>query len=96
MGKSFPDSLVGLISALFRRRSDNEYFFPADLGVLGTVEVTYETLPGWQSPITAITSYTALPENCKKYIMFMEEYLHVPVEWIGVGPGRESMLRKGV
>ncbi|KZP29072.1 Adenylosuccinate synthetase [Athelia psychrophila] len=68
--------------------------FPADLGVLANVEVEYVTLPGWESPITAVTSYDALPENCKKYIAFIEDFLGTPVEWIGVGPGRESMLTK--
>lgn len=54
----------------------------------------YVTLPGWQQSIASITSYDALPENCKKYIEFIEEFLHVPIEWIGVGPGRESMITK--
>lgn len=68
----------------------------ADLGVLSTVDVTYATIPGWQSPITTITTFEALPENCKKYIAFIEEYLDVPIEWVGVGPGRESMLKREV
>ena len=53
------------------------------------------TLPGWQMPITSITSFEALPVNCKKYIAFIEEFLCVPIEWIGVGPERESMVKKG-
>ncbi|GJE98965.1 adenylosuccinate synthetase [Phanerochaete sordida] len=68
--------------------------FPADLGVLEKVEVEYVTLPGWQSSIATTTSYDALPENCRKYIEFIEEYLHTPIRWIGVGPGRESMIVK--
>jgi len=68
--------------------------FPADLGVLSAVEVSYVTLPGWKESITSITSFHALPENCKKYIAFIEDFLGVPIEWIGVGPGRESMLKK--
>lgn len=70
--------------------------FIADLGVLSAVEVSYATLPGWKEPITSITSFDALPENCKKYIAFIEDFLGVPIEWIGVGPGRESMLKKEV
>jgi adenylosuccinate synthase len=66
----------------------------ADLDVLSKVEVEYVTLPGWGTPITSITSYDALPDNCKKYVKFIEEFMNVPVEWIGVGPGRESMLKK--
>ncbi|KAF9460680.1 Adenylosuccinate synthetase [Collybia nuda] len=70
--------------------------FPADLDVLAKVEVEYVTLPGWKTPITEITEYDALPENCKKYLAFIEEVSGVPIEWIGVGPGRESMLSKSV
>lgn len=68
--------------------------FPADLEVLAKVEVVYVVLPGWQKSIVDAKSVDELPENCKKYIAFMEEFLSVPIEWIGVGPGRESMLKK--
>ncbi|CAA7271080.1 unnamed protein product [Cyclocybe aegerita] len=68
--------------------------FPADLELLDKVEVEYVTLPGWQSSIENITSYDALPENCKKYVEFIEESTKVPVKWIGVGPGRENMIIK--
>lgn len=66
----------------------------ADLELLGKVEVEYVTLPGWKSSIEQMTSYDALPDNCKKYIEFIEESLKVPVKWIGVGPARESMVIK--
>ncbi|KAA1469168.1 Adenylosuccinate synthetase [Dentipellis sp. KUC8613] len=68
--------------------------FPADLDVVAKVDVEYATLPGWKTSIASTTSYAALPENCKKYIEFIEKFLNVPIEWIGVGPGRESMIRK--
>ncbi|KAF8638925.1 hypothetical protein AX17_001837 [Amanita inopinata Kibby_2008] len=68
--------------------------FPADLDILSRVEVEYATLPGWQTCIGGVTKYEDLAENCRKYVEFIEEYLKVPVEWIGVGPGRESMIRK--
>ncbi|KDQ61284.1 hypothetical protein JAAARDRAFT_32284 [Jaapia argillacea MUCL 33604] len=68
--------------------------FPADLDALAKVDVVYVTLLGWQTSIAAITSYEELPDNCKKYIGFIESFLDVPIEWIGVGPGRESMIQK--
>ncbi|RXW12364.1 hypothetical protein EST38_g13492 [Candolleomyces aberdarensis] len=70
--------------------------FPADLEVLAKVNVEYVTLPGWQSSIEDIRSYDALPENCKKYVEFIEEFLEAPIEWIGVGPGRDAMIKKEV
>ncbi len=66
----------------------------ADLELLANVEVEYVTLPGWKTSITSATSYESLPENCKKYVEFIESFLNVPIEWIGVGPGRESMIKK--
>jgi adenylosuccinate synthase len=68
--------------------------FPADLDILENVEVEYLTLSGWHSSIEQITSYDALPDNCRKYVEFIEESLKVPVKWIGVGPARESMIMK--
>lgn len=70
------------------------YSTPADLEVLAKVDVEYVTLPGWNSSIEDIRKYEDLPENCKKYINFIEEYLKAPVEWIGVGPGRDAMIQK--
>ena len=68
----------------------------ADLDLLAKVDVEYATLPGWNASIMDITSYDALLENCMKYIEFIEASLGVPEEWIGVGPGRNSMLTKEV
>jgi len=66
----------------------------ANLEVLQTVEVSYVTFPGWKTSVASMSSYGELPDNCKKYIGFIEEYLKTPIEWIGVGPGRESMIKK--
>jgi adenylosuccinate synthase len=66
----------------------------ANLETLERVEVSYVILPGWRMSIAAVSSYEDLPENCKKYITFIEEYLKVPIEWIGVGPERGNMIRK--
>ncbi|KAH3672435.1 hypothetical protein WICMUC_004271 [Wickerhamomyces mucosus] len=70
--------------------------FPEDLLKLGEVEVVYKTLPGWETDITQIKSYDELPPNAKSYLKFIEDYLNVPIEWVGTGPGRESMLSKKI
>lgn len=67
--------------------------FPADLGVLAKVTVSYVTLPGWKSDITSVQKFEDLPERCQSYVRFIEEFSGVKVEWIGVGPGRESMIK---
>ena len=62
--------------------------------MLDKVQVQYETLPGWQTSIAETTKYEELPENCKKYVEFIEKFLGVPIEYIGVGPGRESIIKR--
>ena len=70
--------------------------FPADLGLLEKVEVEYAELPGWMTDISKCKKFEDLPENAQKYIAFIEKETGVPVEWIGVGPGREEMIHKPV
>lgn len=70
--------------------------FPEDLMTLGKVDVEYVNLPGWNQDITKITKYEDLPDNAKNYLKFIEDFVGVPVEWVGTGPGRESMLHKDI
>lgn len=70
--------------------------FPEDLIKLGKVEVEYKVLPGWEQDITKITKYEDLPENAKKYIKFVEDFIGVPVEWVGTGPSRDTMVHKKI
>lgn len=70
--------------------------FPEDLMTLGKVDVEYVNLPGWNKDITKITKYEDLPDNAKNYLKFIEDFVGVPVEWVGTGPGRESMLHKDI
>ncbi|KAM0753317.1 Adenylosuccinate synthetase [Meredithblackwellia eburnea MCA 4105] len=71
-----------------------EAYFPADLETLGRVEVKYVEFPGWKSSIADVRKYEDLPENCRKYVEFIETFLGVPVGWIGVGPARDAMVAK--
>lgn len=68
--------------------------FPADLDLLGQVEVVYKELPGWNKPITEAKSYYDLPKACREYVEFIETSLGIKITSIGVGPGRESMIFK--
>ncbi|GAA95263.1 uncharacterized protein L969DRAFT_45039 [Mixia osmundae IAM 14324] len=68
--------------------------FPADLDLLSRVSVRYVTLPGWKSSIIDVRKYEDLPENCKRYIEFAEDFIGVRIRFIGVGPGREAMITR--
>jgi hypothetical protein len=59
--------------------------FPADMTVLNRVECEYVVLDGWQTDISKCTSYDQLPENAKKYLKFIEDFLGVPSMWAAAG-----------
>ncbi len=65
---------------------------PASLEDLARVEVQYETLPGWETSLKDVTSWEALPENAKNYVLRLETLLDCPLKYIGVGQRRDQLL----
>ena len=51
-----------------------------------------EKLPGWNCDIRGIKNYEDLPENCKKYIEFIEEKIGYPITMVSNGPGRNDII----
>ena len=51
-----------------------------------------EVLPGWKCDIRSITKYEDLPENCRKYVEFIEEKIGYPITIISTGPKREDII----
>ncbi len=51
-----------------------------------------EVLPGWKSEIRGIKKYDELPENCRKYIEFVEEQIGFPITMVSNGPGRDDII----
>lgn len=68
--------------------------FPADLRVLEQTKVEYEVLPGWKSDISSIRNYSDLPKAAREYVERIEELVGVPINYIGVGPGRDALIFK--
>ena len=54
----------------------------------------FEVLPGWKCDIRGIKEYDKLPENCRKYIEFIEERIGYPITMISNGPGREDIIMR--
>ncbi len=59
---------------------------------LAKVKPIYRSFPGWKEDITGIRKFGDLPENCKKYIKFIESFLKIPVKIISVGPERNANI----
>lgn len=51
-----------------------------------------EVLPGWKCDIRGIKRYEDLPENCRKYIEFVEKHIEYPITIISNGPGRDDII----
>lgn len=52
----------------------------------------FEVLPGWKEDIRGIKNYDELPENCRKYIEFVEEKIGYPITLISNGPARDDII----
>ena len=49
-------------------------------------------LPGWKCDIRGIRNFDELPENCRKYVEFIEEQIRFPITLVSNGPGREDII----
>lgn len=49
-------------------------------------------LPGWKCDIRGISSYEELPENCRKYVEFIEEQIGYPITMVSNGPSRGDII----
>jgi len=68
--------------------------FPSSLDRLSRVEVVYKTLPGWQTSTEGCRRFEDLPAAARAYIKAIEDLLHVPVRWVGVGASRDAMITR--
>ena len=49
-------------------------------------------MPGWKCDIRGIRKYEELPENCRKYVEFIEQQIGYPITMVSNGPGREDII----
>ncbi len=60
--------------------------------LLAKAKPVYKTLPGWKCDIRGIKTYEELPENCRKYVEFIEEQIGYPITMVSNGPGRSDII----
>ena len=66
-------------------------YFPTAVE-LAKAKPVYVTLPGWNSDIRGIRKYKDLPENCRKYVEFIEKELETPITMVSNGPERHEII----
>lgn len=70
-------------------------YFPSDCSTLERVQPVYRTMPGWKRELKSGSTFDDLPNETREYIGAIEEYLGIPVRYIGIGPGREEIITQG-
>ncbi len=54
----------------------------------------YEELAGWSGDLTHVRRFSDLPDAARRYVLYLEDKIGVPTEYISVGPGREQTFKK--
>lgn len=66
--------------------------FSTNLNFLDGAKPVYKEFDGGFGDLSSCRAFEDLPENAKAYIRFIEEYIGIPVKFIGTGADREAML----
>lgn len=66
---------------------------PFDIEVLKQATPVYESLPGWNQPLTGARTRADLPEKALRYIERIEQILESPITMVSVGPDRKQTIR---
>jgi adenylosuccinate synthase len=66
--------------------------FPYHQSILHGAEPEYEELPGFDADITGCRSEADLPQQARAYLDYISEFVGVPIDLVGVGPGREQVV----
>jgi adenylosuccinate synthase len=91
------DVLTGLDPlriAIRYRGSEGAVFneFPYHQSILHTAAAEYEELPGWDEDISGTRSESDLPREARDYLAAISHHAGVPINVIGVGPGRDQVI----
>jgi len=68
---------------------------PQDEGALDHVEPIYETMPGWEENLSAITTWEDLPLAAREYVSRIEQSLQTTCSILSVGPDRRQTIIRG-
>ena len=53
----------------------------------------YTSFDGWKVSTEQIASFEGLPDNTKKYIDYISNFINTPIKIISIGPGRNQIIK---
>ena len=66
--------------------------FPAVSHDLRKIKPIYEVLPGWGTDTLGVTKNDDLPENARRYVEFLSNFIGVEIGLISTGPERDQTI----
>lgn len=66
--------------------------FPYDINEDVEVIPVYKEFAGWDTPISEVNTYEALPQVFKDYCRFVEQYLGTRIAYVSNGTGRDQLI----
>jgi adenylosuccinate synthase len=93
------DVLSGLkelkICVAYDYKGQRMLYPPQEENSMAYVVPVFESLPGWDEDISAVTAWGDLPVNARRYLERMEELSGVKVGLVSVGPDRKQTFPRG-
>lgn len=67
-------------------------YIPSAVEDVAVAKPVYRTFSGWDEDITSCKTFDELPDNCKAYLQFIEEFTNTRISLISVGPDRMNNI----
>ena len=67
-------------------------YIPSDQLQVAQAKPIYKEFKGWKEDISNIQTYDELPETCKEYLEFIEQFCGVRISMVSVGPDRVNNI----
>ena len=67
-------------------------YLPAAVEDQLKIKPIYKSFPGWKTSTNGIKSVEKLPDNAKKYIYAIEEFIETKISSISTSPEREDTI----
>lgn len=92
------DVLTGLeeikVCTAYKLNDKEIKYIPSTIEETNKCKPIYSTLRGWKQDISKCKTYDELPKEAKEYVEFIENYMHIKVILVSVGPERDETLIK--
>lgn len=81
------------VATAYHLDGEEIHHLPTVSETLARCRPIYETMPGWDEPLSGCRRWGDLPGNAQRYVRRIEELVETPVQLIGVGAGREQIVQ---